>query len=415
MSAVRPRRLLFVTDVCPFPFDRGQHVRIYNLIAACAQGFEVTFLGPAPKLEADRQSLSALCARIIDIGQTQYTSSSWKARVAALIAAPGIRKPSTVRSYLPFTQALQALNLDDYDCIWAERLHISRLFTGSVASRTVVDLDDLEHVKLARKLALKPAPMARLKLQYSHALYKRGELQGSRRFLAALVCSEDDRRHLAAQGCTNIAVVPNGTAIPNQLPVRPEIDSNTLKLVFLGNLGYPPNLDAVRYFVDEVLPLLRGRVDDIRFDVIGPGSETSAVDTLRDRVNFRGFVDDIGQAFAQYTVFVAPLRVGSGTKLKVLDAMSRRIAIVTTSIGTEGLDLVDDQHALVADGAKRFAEAILRLHADAGLRERLASNAHALVRNRYGWDAIRRDTARMLDDLLAPDERLNEALPSEPR
>ncbi len=402
---MNPRpRLLFVTDVFPFPFDRGQRIRVYNLLLACAKHYEVSFVGPAPQTEAQAQKLAGLCAHrhYVDAGSDADSGSDLGAWLHALRAAPGIRRPATVREYLRYARVLRSLKLDDYDCIWAERLPLSRLFGGSLAARTIVDLDDLEHVKLRRSLALQASPLAMLRGLYRYLLYRHGEVHASRRFRAALVCSDDDRRYLAERGCRNVAVVPNGTLIPEQLPAR-VVSPGPLRLVFLGNLGYPPNLDAVRHFADDILPVLNTRQADLRFDVIGPGADEAPVAALRDRVHFRGFVDDLSLAFAEYDLFVAPLRVGSGTKLKILDAMSRRLPVVTSSVGAEGLDLIDGQHALIANTPEAFADAILRLQSDAPLRERLANNAATLVRNRYGWDAINRDTARLLESLQLKD------------
>jgi glycosyltransferase involved in cell wall biosynthesis len=226
---------------------------------------------------------------------------------------------------------------------------------------------------------------------YRYAVYRRGELSWSRQCLAAVVCSDEDREYLERHGCRNTITVPNGVRLPAETSpssVRRFSLRQSLRVVFLGNVAYAPNADAIAFFADDVLPELKKRVPRVTFDVIGPGASPDFVARYGSRVNFRGFVADLDAAFTEYDVLAAPIRYGSGTKLKVLDAMAHRIPLVTSAVGAEGLSLRPGEHALIAGNAAEFVDSIVRIHQDSDLAFRLVAAAQALVRDRFSWEAI---------------------------
>jgi glycosyltransferase involved in cell wall biosynthesis len=386
------RRLLFATDVFPFPLDRGQRVRVHNLLLACSRAFDVTFLGPPPPAGADGSRIENCCSRAVYLREVPRAWSerlSLAAETARL--APGMPKPSTIEHYAPLVAALRDLRPETFDLVWAERPHIGRV-CADVRARTILDLDDIEHLKTARLLKLQTDPVARLKLWYRYAFYRHLELSWSRRFLAAVVCSEEDRRYLERHGCNNVVVVPNGPnysqAWNGPPAVRARDPASPLRAVFLGNVESGPNADAIEFFANDVLPALRTHSPDATLDVIGPGATPAIVERYASRIHFRGFAEDLGAALAEYDLLVAPLRFGGGTKLKVLDAMAYGLPVVTTAVGAEGLWLKHGEHAWLAEGPPEIADGILRIKRDAVLAQHLVGNAYSLVRDRFSWNAI---------------------------
>ena len=403
-KAIVRGRLLFVTDVFPFPLDRGQHIRVYNLIAACARAFDVTFVGPPPADGAQASAVESLCGRMV---YTKDALPIWRERLAvvagAVGASPGVPWLRRVQTYQPFVAALQELDLGAFDLIWAERLHMARL-CRSVRERTIVDLDDLEHLKIARLLKLHPRRILAQEW-YRYAIYRSAELHGSRRFLASVVCSEKDRAYLSGHGCRNAVTVPNGVSLPANGSSTRSTRSRapgTHRIAFLGNLGYAPNADAVEFFARDVLPLLRQRVPNVTFDVLGPGATAELSSACGPLVHFRGFVDDLGEALAGYDILVAPIRFGGGTKLKVLDAMAHGIPLVTTSVGAEGLPLVHREHAWIADTAESFVDGATTLLRDIVLARQMACRAYALARDRFSWPSIQDGMVDWLSGLSLP-------------
>jgi glycosyltransferase involved in cell wall biosynthesis len=391
--------------VFPFPLDRGQRVRVENVLDACGRAFDVTFVGPGPANGADRGAVEQHCVRSVYLG---VLPEKWGPRTSlalrTVLSAPGIPRPATLRRYAPYVAALGEVDIGSFDLIWAERPHIARLCDAN-PGRTILDLDDLEHVKIKRLLGLQRAGVDRLRSLYRQMLYRRIEVSWARRFLAAIVCSEEDRDLLARSGCTNGFVVPNAPAavVPSSASARPgRGPGQPLRVAFLGNVSSEPNLDAIEFFASEILPLLRARHPETLLDVIGPNAGPEIRARYATRVRFHGFVEDLGAALAEYHVLAAPLRFGSGTKLKILDAMAHGIPVVTTAVGAEGLSLWHGEHALIAESGADLADCILRIKDDAVLADRLARSAHAHVRETFSWDAIK---DRLIEWLLRLEPR----------
>jgi glycosyltransferase involved in cell wall biosynthesis len=396
------KKLLFVSEVFPFPLDRGQHVRVRSLLAACASAFDVTFVGPGPRRVEDRGAVEDQCVRAVYLGGPP---SDWRSAVAdtarAAWTAAGLPRRATIRRLEPFVAALREVGLQDFDLVWAERTQVARLCTAA-RGRTIVDLDDLEHVKIARLLKLQRTSPARARNVYRYALFRHLEVSWSRRFLASVVCSEEDRAYLERHGCHNVHVVPNGPVSPvtwAESHVVPRDPSRPLRVVFLGNVGFEPNADAIEFFASEVLPRLRAQIPDATFDVIGPGATPALEERYASRVRFRGFIEDLGAALAEYDVLAAPLRFGGGTKLKVLDAMAHAIPVVTTAVGAEGLLLTHGEHAWLAETADEFVSGIVRIKQDAKLFDRLTTQAYAHVRDVFSGSAIQKRLAEWLVQL----------------
>jgi glycosyltransferase involved in cell wall biosynthesis len=396
LSPSMPRRLLFLTDVTPLPLDRGQRVRVGTLLEACAEVFRVTLIAPPPATGAERAEVESRHERVLWIrdsrsGGADRHLANW---VGAARVAPGMRRQGTLRMYLPYVAALRSLDLRRFDVIWAERPHMARL-VGPQRARTVLDLDDIEHLRIARAVAAqggwRPSPAMAGEL-YRYLLYRDMELSWARGFRAAVVCSEEDRAYLEARGLGNVLVVPNGVSAA--LPERLDLDSaraatGPLRIAFLGNLGHPPNQDAIAWFDAEILPLLRAAHPDTVLDVLGPSADDALRARYQGRVRFLGFVPDLPSALSGYDVFVAPIRYGSGTRVKLLDAMACRIPVVTTAVGAEGLPVRDGEHLRLGETPAAFAGAVLELKRDPARGRALATAAQALVEARFRGPAIR--------------------------
>ncbi len=201
-----------------------------------------------------------------------------------------------------------------------------------------------------------------------------------------VVCSELD---VDRSGCPNVVRIGNGASAPTrQHTDRRELRGSEPTLFFVGALDYEPNTEAVEWFVREVLDDVRAAVPDARLRIVGRGAER--VDWVSDRqgVDLIGPVDDLGAELSRADVSVVPIRVGAGTRLKVVEALANRLPMVTTSVGCEGIDLVDGVHALVRDDAAGFAAACVRLLSDGESRQALADAGAELFEQRYDWEGI---------------------------
>jgi glycosyltransferase involved in cell wall biosynthesis len=183
-------------------------------------------------------------------------------------------------------------------------------------------------------------------------------------------------------------VSPNGfdTQSYQPLPLPPE--TTRPALLFVGSMSYEACVDAMVYFCQEILPRIRSQFGDVDLWIVGrdPSQQVRQLDG--NGVHVTGRVADVRPYYQRSMVCVVPLRAGGGTRLKILEAMALGRPVVATSIGCEGLDVIDEEHLMIADSPEQFAEKTVRLLADATLRQRIGANARRLVVSRYDWDVI---------------------------
>ncbi len=245
--------------------------------------------------------------------------------------------------------------------------------------RIVLDLHNIES-QLARthaRAARWPASWASEKFADS---YERLEREWIPRYDVILVASEDDRRRVDH---------PDVRVFPNALPdiARPSV-SEADAIVFSGNLEYHPNVEAVRWFRSQIWPRIRERNSDVEWRLLGSNPGAVAEYTGGDsRIRVIGPVDDAVAHLAQAKVCLAPLLSGSGTRFKILEAWAAGRAVVSTTLGAEGLGARDGEHLFLADSPDAFADAVLRLLNDASLRARLGDAGNTLYRERFTWTA----------------------------
>jgi glycosyltransferase involved in cell wall biosynthesis len=212
--------------------------------------------------------------------------------------------------------------------------------------------------------------------------------------------SETDRQVLlAANPRLRVEVAPNGVDTHAFRPLpAPE---GPPALVFVGNMSYPPCVDAMVWFCSEILPLIRAQRPGVEMWIVGinPAPEVRRLEG--DGVHVTGRVPDVTPYYERSGVSVVPIRAGGGTRLKILEAMALGRPVVSTTIGAEGLDIMDGNHVLLADDPRQFAEKTLQLLSDAELYRRLAADGRALAVNRYDWDVIARDLLRVFSDVAA--------------
>ena len=185
------------------------------------------------------------------------------------------------------------------------------------------------------------------------------------------------------------------------LEVQPKLDSGHT-LVFLGSFGHPPNVDAALYFCESVWPCIREQIPDAELHLVG-GSPPDAVTQLGRTagVTVTGWVPDVGAHLAKADVCVVPLRRGGGVKLKTLEMMAAGRPVVTTSVGSEGIAIVDDRHALIANSPDEFASKVVALLHDDEARQALAAEGRALVRREHRWDVSLGRLERECQELVA--------------
>lgn len=387
------KKLLFASEVFPYPLDRGDRVRISHILAACAREYDVTFIGPKPS-DGPEPIVPSAIGKVVLYDPTAPIPFSISIGLAAVQTRIGLPISSNFFRRLRFLYALKGVNLDEFDVIWAERPDVGVYFSGH-RHRTIVDYDDITHRKMLRLLPIQHGIVRRLHTWYQALVYRHAELTRFRGYKQIVVCSEEDASYLRSHGVAPVAIIRNGVSFDSPPQDKPARTPGTpLRAVFLGNMAHAPNIDALRYCVEEILPRTGSSLS--KLDVIGSNASPELKQELGNRVHFRGFVDDVGAALQEYDVMLAPLRFGSGTKLKLLEAMAANLPIVTTDIGAEGLMLENEVSAMIVNTPEEMASALQRLADDSNLGRRTAENARQLMERNFMWSSITKDIGELL-------------------
>jgi glycosyltransferase involved in cell wall biosynthesis len=373
--------------VTPFPPDRnggGGQIRQAHLLLALARQATVELICSGPVRDP---AVRAAVDRLTEVEPPRgwRDDHRWVRRGADLLAVAGSRAPIDVRALEPVRQALApAVRQVVADVVLVEFAGLAPLVAGRRAGRWVLTFHNLPSRMAAQQAAIMPKRRQRWLLGRDAALASRFEQRAAAGFDAVITCTGADAGALASTG--HVLVVPNGVDLdrfhPTPLPAHPRI-------VFSGALYTSPNVDGAIWFCRRLLPLVREQVPDVEVDIVGfnPVEEVRALDALPG-VAVHADVADVAPFLESARVSVAPLRIGSGSRLKVLEAMAAGRPVVGTTIGLEGLDLEPGRQVLVADDAIAFSTAVRRLLADDALATSMASEARVVVEERFGWSGI---------------------------
>ncbi len=216
-----------------------------------------------------------------------------------------------------------------------------------------------------------------------------------------LTVSETDRDAFAgflAPG--KLTVISTAVDVDYFQPIPVEETANSL--VFTGSMDWLPNEDAMLYFVDAILPLIKQQCPDVSLEVVGrsPSRKLQALAEREKSVRLTGWVEDIRPFVARGSICIVPLRIGGGTRLKILEAMAMSKAVVSTSVGAEGLPVQAGENILLADTPGDFADSVVSLLRDSKERKRMGASARVLVQEKYSWPKVAENFARALHDVV---------------
>jgi glycosyltransferase involved in cell wall biosynthesis len=213
------------------------------------------------------------------------------------------------------------------------------------------------------------------------------EREMCRRFDKVVAVSAEDSAIMRSDyAIDNLAEVPTGVDTEFFRP-NPAVERDPHHLVFTGSLDWLPNDDAMRYFVNDILPLVRQKIAGVKLTVVGRNPYPGLIELSKTDPNLEvtGRVEDVRPYMDRASVYVVPIRVGSGTRLKIYEAMAMELPMVSTTIGAEGLNLVNGKELLIADTPQEFADGVVKLLSDAEFAKTLADRASNLVRTEFGW------------------------------
>ncbi|HTS81232.1 MAG TPA: glycosyltransferase family 4 protein [Myxococcaceae bacterium] len=381
--------LLHVVPRIPFPADSGGTLRALELLRALDSAFEVTVL--APDLGGDATGLRTLLRGRVVVAPEDRGAGRARAEGLAMLqghpfgyaryAGPALR------------EAFRALLSESaVDVVHFDHLHPAQLLSVARVlaprARVVLDAHNVE-AQVARRLAdVSPFPLSLLLRRQAEAI-ARLESWTVRGVDAVLACSELDAAALRESGAPAVHLVPNGVVLrPVPSPTGPR-DT----VAFVGSFDWRPNVDAAMVLAREVWPRLRRASPGLRLALIGRRPPLRVRRLAAPDIEVTGRVDDVAPWLARSFATAMPLRAGSGTRLKVLEAAAARVPIVCTRLASEGLPLVDGRHLLHAETPEQLVEGLVRIRREPALAARLAAAAWQ-VASEHDW---RRIGARLVE------------------
>jgi glycosyltransferase involved in cell wall biosynthesis len=268
---------------------------------------------------------------------------------------------------------------------------------------------NVEHLIWKRLSALERNPIKKVLLEIEWRKLRNKEAAFCRGASLTIAVSEEDRSRLEALAPrAKTRAIPTGVDTSYFQPRgRPQIPQ---RLAFSGSMDWHPNEDAVVYFGEAILPRIRAQVPDVSFSIVGRNPTSRLQDAAR-RLGMivTGTVDDVRPHLEEASVYVVPLRAGSGTRMKIFEALAMAKPVVSTTVGAEGLSLTHEKEFIAADGPQQFADAVVHLLHNRSQRNALGQAGRALVVERYSWDQVGRQFEALCEEVLPTHEERHPA------
>lgn len=385
-------RILFISNRFPGHQRRGDQLRALQHIRHLSARHQISLLS-FEQIPADAPAMLQMqdcCERVIMLRR-----SSLNMLLRAGLALPG-PLPLQVAMFRGTPSGLnlaQLLAEGRFDLAHVQLARLGPLIQQLAPLPVVLDLVDALSVNMRRRALHDRGPLRWLAALESPRLL-RYERQLCEQVHIATVCSAADREAIGAD-LTQLRLLHNGVAL-EQFPLRP-LTEHPPELVFVGNLGYFPNVDGVLWFAEHVLPLLLAQRADWRLRLVGvrPAAALRRLARRCMQIELVGEVEHVWPHLHRAAIAIAPLRAGSGQQLKILEAMAAGTPVVSTALSAAGLAALDGVHLHVASDAEQMARQISELYAHPEQSRQLALNAHQWVAENYSWAT----SAAVLDDL----------------
>ncbi len=393
--------ILFLSTENPFPPDHGHHIRTYHILKSLAEQHRIHFLAFArtEKEIALKSKLEKFCASA-DI--MLLPNQGWRL-YAALLANFFSPMPFIVKRYssLAARQRIREM-LSNYqiDVIHFDLPHLAAYLNEVAHLPKVLTNHNVESLRLRRWANVERNPFLKFYLFYQSYKLHHFESKLCPQFDRCITVSDFDKETLREMcKSDNFITIPNGVDVEYFSP-RSE-STATEGLVWAGSMSGAYNRDAVDYFLGEIAPLIHAQLPETKMTFVG----ASPTALLRKRaeenpqITFTDYVDDVRPYVDRAAVFIAPLRSGSGTKIKVLNAMAQGKAVVTTSIGAEGIDVTSGREVFIADSGEEFAEKVILLLRNPELAREMGQNARRKVKGLYDWKVVTSQMSQIYEDV----------------
>ena len=397
-------KILWVKPGKLLPLDTGGKLRTYNILRQLAGSHELTYLsyyGGQRDEAYEREVLTHLPGTVSIYTAAPDTTSTeryldylrrltWRAPYAvSKFTAPQVQK--ILGEWIPERR---------FDVAVCDFLSSTLNFPANLATPTALFQHNVETVLWKRKADFEVKWPDRMVSKIEYSKMRRFEPEQTRRFHHVIAVSEADREAMSSMvDSSHITVVPTGVDL-SKYQYDPTSKTGGPIVVFTGSMDWEPNIDGVEYFCREIWPSVVAKVPEARFRIVGRDPHPRVKKLACQSVEVTGTVPSIVDHLREAAVFVVPLRIGGGTRIKIYEGMAMGKATVSTTIGAEGLDVEHGRDILLEDAPASFADAIVTLLQDEAVRVRYEKAAAATAR-KYDWSVIAQHFVQVLEKTIA--------------
>jgi len=393
-------KILFLTYDLPYPLDQGGRIRAYHLIKGLARSHQITLFSFI-RCKEQRRYLSQLkpfCQKILLFQRIKAFSPH--------------HFLTTLKSGLPFPIALyqsgqlekslqKAIKSKVYDLIHFESFYTSGYLKKSYLIPQILGTENIESQIYQQYSQAQRWPFSRGPMAFESWRIKRFEKRTWRQADACLAVSSENRQEIKSISGKKCYLIPNGIdldffkfQLPSQRAQRPAI------ILYVGNFRYIQNQDAAYYLAKKVFPLIKKQLPGVRLLIVGRCPTRKIKGLVSDNIVLKPNLDDIRQAYAQADLLLAPIRAGSGTKFKILEAMASGVPVITTPLGIEGIKAKNGHEVMIGKTAGQLSKLAIKLLCNLHLCQKLSKKSRYLVEQIYGWQKISLELEKAYQEII---------------
>ena len=399
-------RILWLKTELLHPVDKGGKIRTYQMLKELKREHHVTYLtlddGQANS-EARERSVE-YCHELVCVPHHQrekFTTGFYVDLALNVVSS----LPYAIRKYrsaeMRHMIAVHAAR-GRTDVVVCDFLAPAVNMPSSLSCPSVLFQHNVEAMIWQRHFEVQANPPKRLYLREQWRKMRSFERAACLRFDSVVAVSEEDREMMVRDyALQEVYAIPTGVDIEFFRPTNTAAAQDN-SLVFTGSMDWLPNEDAIRYFTEQIMPLVRKQLPGVKLTVVGRNPYPSLVSLSKSdsSIIVTGRVEDVRPYMEQAAAYVVPLRIGGGTRLKIYEAMAMEKPVISTSVGAEGLPVRDGVDLLLADTPEAFAKSVVEVLSDRALAKRLGENAASEVRQRFGWARVAEAFAAICEHTL---------------
>ena len=387
-------RILWLKTELLHPVDKGGKIRTYQMLKQLKRSHHITYLtlddGSATSI--DREKASEYCDELLCVPHKtieKFSSGFYVELLENLFSS----LPYAIQKYKSEEMSRRIGSLtsaNTIDLIVCDFLAPAINMPSSVTCPTILFQHNVEAMIWRRHFEIQKNPVKKGYLKSQWRKMFKFECAAVNRFDNVVAVSEEDLTTMReSYNAQDVFAIPTGVDTEFFRPFdRGKSEPNTL--VFTGSMDWLPNQDGIKYFLEEIMPLIKRRIREVRLIVVGRNPPSALIEqSQHDKsIVVTGRVEDVRPYMENASAYIVPLRIGGGTRLKIFEAMAMEMPVISTSIGAEGLPVVHGEDLLLADSPEAFANAVVDVLSSEATAQRLGSTAARTVRKKFSWRQV---------------------------